>query len=132
MAFSYNPDEKEDSGGRAEEGTYSFKVDDITEKTFKSGNDGWAVMLLAAALEDKDVTVYDNLVNVPTALWKFEAFCNALGYDFANPPAGGYKPEQFVNRMGKARFVKNDRGYLAVDEYLPASAGSDSEDDVPF
>ncbi len=132
MAFNYNPDEREDSGGRADEGTYRFKVDDITEKTFKTGNDGWKLELLVSALEDRDIKVYDNIVNVPTSLWKFEQFCNAFGFDFMSPPAGGYKPEQFLNKMGKARFVKNDRGYLAVDEYLSANASGDSDDDVPF
>jgi hypothetical protein len=131
MAFDYNPEEKEEGGGRAEPGTYGFKVDDIKETTFRTGSEGWKVELLVSALPDKDIRVYNNLVNLPKALWKFEEFLNAFGFDFMNPPRGGYKPEQRINKTGKARFVKNDRGYLEVDEYLAATANN-SDDDVPF
>ena len=124
MSFSYNPQDKIDNGGRAESGTYTFKVDEITEKTFKTGNDGWAVKLMVAAFDDRDVTVFDNIVNVPSALWKFEQFCQAFGFDFLNPPEGGYQPHQFEGRLGKAEFEKDDKGYLKVKEYQPTAANN--------
>lgn len=129
MSFNYDPKDKVE-GGKAEPGKYKFKVDQIAEATFKTGSDGWKATLLVAAFPDRDVKVFENFVNGPNSLWKFEEFCMAFGYDFNNPPKGGWNEQQFEGRFGEAEFVVGDRGYLKVDAFLPAKAGSN--DNVPF
>ena len=125
MSFDYNPSDKtENEGGRAEPGVYPFVVDQITETVFRSGNSGWKVELMVGAFPDRDIRVFDNMVNTPNALWKFEQFCQAFGFDFTSPPPGGWKPEQFIGKQGTADFEMGDRGYLQVKFYSAASANN--------
>jgi hypothetical protein len=133
MSFNYNPaDKTESGGGKAQPGTYKGKVDQITETTFRSGNDGWKVKLMVGALPDRDITVYCNLVQTPAALWKFEEFCNAFGFDFNSPPPGGWNPGQFEGKTFQAVFKAGEK-YLEVDQFLPASAnnGPDAKRPAP-
>jgi hypothetical protein len=123
MSFNYNPQDKIDNGGKAEPGEYLFKVDQVTETTFRTGSEGWKVQLLVGAFPDKDIKVFVNFVQSPAALWKFEEFCASLGFDFNAPPTGGWRPEQFEGRTGKALFKKPEK-FLEVDTFLPASANN--------
>jgi hypothetical protein len=115
MPLNYKPEEKIDSP-RAEAGTYSFKVDDVTEKTFSSGNEGLSVKFLVAVSGERDVTVYSNFVYVPKALWKLKEFMDSIGVDFEQPP----EPWELVNKTGTAAFVVGEKGYLEVDTFIPA------------
>lgn len=124
MSFAYNPDEMIEGGGRAEAGKYRYKIDDIQEVTFRSGNPGWKVILLVAAFDDRDIKVFDNIVNTPGALWRLKQLCDACGKDFNNPPVGGWDPYDFVNKTGTADFEVADNGYLKVKEYCAASANT--------
>lgn len=124
MAFDYNPQDKVEAGGKADPGEYTFKVDQITEVRFRTGSEGWKVELMVGALPDQDLRVYINLVNTPNSLWVFEAFCSALGFDFNAPPRGGWQPHSFENKMGRAKFKLGEKGYLEVDEFIPASANN--------
>jgi hypothetical protein len=119
--FKCNPKDKTEGGGSAQAGTYPYVVDHITEKTFNSGNDGWKVELMVGAFPDRDIRVFCNLVNVPSALFMMEQFCNAHGVDFNS---GEYDPTDFEGRSGKAAFVKNEKGYLDVKTFLAASANN--------
>ena len=121
MTFKCNPKDKTEGGGLAEPGTYTYKVDQIEETTFRSGNDGWKVTLLVSAMQDRDIRVFCNLVNVPAALFMMEQFCNAHGVDFNS---GEYEPRQFEGKVGKAIFEKGDKGYLQVKTFLPSSANN--------
>ena len=62
----------------------------------------------------------------------------SIGLDFYRPP----EVHELVGKMGRAKFTTNEKGYLAVEEYLPASANTAPgasqpaeavhDDDVPF
>ena len=120
MGLGYNPEEKEEGGGRAEEGDYDFVVDEAEEKTFRSGNSGLAVTLMVGAFADKDVKVFDRFVYLPQSLWKLEEFLAALGCDFNNSPDA----HELVGMQGRASFVKGDKGYLEAETYAAASANN--------
>jgi hypothetical protein len=130
-SFDYNPQDKTDApASNTVAGEYPYKVDDIQKTTFKSGNKGWKAVLLVGALPDKDVTVYCNFVQTPKALWKFAEFCQSLGLDFDAKPQGGWKPEAFLNRNGRALFKKPDK-FLEVDTFLPAKASNGPDARAP-
>jgi hypothetical protein len=119
--FKCNPKDKTEGGGSAKPGIYPYVVDQITEKTFNSGNDGWKVELMVGAFPDRDIRVFCNLVNVPAALFMMEQFCNAHGVDFNS---GEYDPRDFEGKAGRAEFKNNEKGYLEVKAFLPASANN--------
>src|SRR5689334_13354163 len=100
--MNYNPDEKVDS--HAAPGEYPFKIDDAQECRFRSGNEGCKLTLLVGALANRDVTVFDNLVYVPSALWKAEQLMKSIGLDFYRPP----EVHELVGKMGRAKFETND------------------------
>ena len=141
MPMNYSPDEKVDRPN-AEPGEYVFKIDDAQETVFRSGNEGCKLTLLVGALPNRDVTVFDNLVYVGKALWKTEQLMKSIGLDFYRPP----EVHELVGKMGKAKFMTGEKGYLEVEEYLPASANNapgasqfqaapaqeGADDDVPF
>lgn len=121
MPLGYNPQDKIEGGsGKAQPGVYDFIVDECSEETFRSGNQGLKVKLLVAALETRDVTVFDRFVYVPKALWKLEQFMASVGVDFNNP----CEAHEIERRCGRASCVVGEKGYLEVEEYLPAMANN--------
>jgi hypothetical protein len=120
MPMNYRPDDKIDGGGRAEPGTYVFRVEEARETTFKTGTEGAEVTLMVGAFEDRDITVFERFAYMPKALWKLEQFMNAIGEDFAHPG----EVYDLVGRTGRAEFEHNDKGYLRVKEYIPANANN--------
>lgn len=120
MPFNYNPQDKVDSGGRAEPGEYRFRVEEAAETVFRSGNEGLTLKLAVAAFPEKDITVFARFVYTPKALWRLEQFMAAVGVDFANPG----EPHGLIGKSGKATFVVGENGYLEVDNYLPANANN--------
>lgn len=120
MGLGYNPNEKTEGGGRADEGEYDFVVDDAEEKTFRSQNEGLAVTLMVGAFADRDVKVFDRFVYLPQSLWKLEEFLASLGCDFNNSPDA----QELIGMQGRASFVKGEKGYLEPDTYVAASANN--------
>lgn len=120
--MNYNPADKAEGSGpvKAKPGKYRFRVEEATEKTFNSGNEGCRLVLLVAAFSDRDVKVFDNLIYVPNSLWKTEQFLASLGFDFNHSP----EVHRLVGKTGEAEFRINEKGYLEVDTYLPASANN--------
>lgn len=125
------------STSKVEPGDYTFKVDDIQEKNFKSGSSGLSVKLLAG-VGDRDVTVYDTVVVEPAAgknntIWRLKALAGALGFDAEN-----IDTNKLLGKFGRASFKLED-GYLRVDRYEKADTPDTSigkpvpkDDDVPF
>lgn len=102
-------------GGAVAPGTYKFKVDRIELMTFKSGNKGWKVELLADS-GGRDVRVFDNLVKAEDCTWKWSQFARAFGAEQIDTD----RPEEFVNKFGTGDFINNERGYLSVKRYHKA------------
>ena len=119
------------SGGRAVAGVYSFYVGDAIDQFFKTGNPGVTLTLMTAAFPNRDVKVTTRLVTVKSALWKVNEFLQSVGVPFSPPPP----TESLIGKRGRAEFVLDDKGYLEVKSFLPASAnnGPDSRpsDDLP-
>lgn len=125
----YNPSKKaEEGGGRAQPGTYPFKVEEAQEVTFKTGAEGLSVKLLVGAFHNRDITVFARFTYGESAQWKLKQFMDAIGVDFYRPPQNAYELERHT---GKAKFKLGDNGYLEVDEFIAASAnnGPDSRHD---
>jgi hypothetical protein len=120
MGLGYNPEDKEEGGGRAAAGEYDFVVDDAEETTFRSGNDGLKVKLMVGAFDDRDVTVFDRFVYLPSSLWKLEEFLASIGCDFNNSP----NAHEIIGMQGRASFVPGDRGYIEAETYIAASANN--------
>lgn len=122
----YNPQDKDpNSGGgaKAQPGDYSFRVESMIQTTFNSGNEGLTGELAVRAFpgSDRTIRVFVNFVFTKRALWKLEEFMNAIGMDFNNPPQNSMA---YVGKTGRATFIKGDKGYLEVGEYLAAKANN--------
>jgi hypothetical protein len=122
MALNYNPAQKveNEGSGKAQPGRYTFRVDDVQEKMFRSGNEGLSATLLVAVNGARDLKVFSNFVYTPKALWKLKEFFDAIGVDFEHPP----EPWDLVGKTGVAEFVVGEKGYLEVDTFLPGSANA--------
>jgi hypothetical protein len=116
MSFKYNPT---DAGAETDikEGEYPYRIDDIEEKRFGSGNEGWKMTLAVPALPEREVKVYCNVVNTKNSLWLMRKLCKAHGRDFAG---GEQTPGDFIGQCGRAKFIKNEKGYLEVADFIPA------------
>lgn len=125
--MQYDDSEVPKSAPRATAGVYAFTVEDATDETFRSGNDGVKLTLATEAFPDRNVRVFCNLVTVKNALWKVKQFLDSVGMPFSPPP----DTNKLVGLRGSARYIVNDKGYLEVDEFLPAPA-SNGPDGLPF
>ena len=152
MALHFNKDDLGDGGGSGFEskpGIYRFKVDTVEEnKQFKSGTEGWGIMMLVDAGGKYESKCFDNVVTdakdtgKSNALWKLEKLYQSVGVPFESP-ANGWDIE---GKMGEAEFVVEEyNGYqnLKVKAYIePGSKDAprvnnvtiplDQEADVPF
>ena len=136
----FNPQDANDSpGGQLPPGDYPFMVQSAEERQSKAGN-ATIHLTLAVQINGKRYQVHDHLVSAPNTTWMIKSFCKAVGLDF---DAGEITPDLCAGRQGRARFVKGDRGYLEVKEYLsdmasdpqPApyqQSASISDDEIPF
>jgi hypothetical protein len=125
--MNYDPTTKTEGGGRAVAGLYSFTVDSVTDKVWKSGNPGAEITLQVGAFEDRSIKVFDRMTYAPSSLWKVQQFLAALGFDFMTPPENN----ALLGKCGMAKFKVGEKGYLEVDEYLPSSANN-GPDDLPL
>ena len=125
-----------------------FRAEDARERTFRSGNEGCEIKLAVAAFSDRDITVYDRCVYTSRSLWKLKQFFGAVGCDFERTP----EVHELAGCRGRARFKRDENGYLVVPEYLSAQqpqlrgsggsyrqgpppqhgGGGYPQDDVPF
>ena len=96
-----------------EEGFYDFRVDSVEQKTFSTGNRGVSLQLLAQ-VNEREIRVYDNVPALPSVKWKRDALLTSVGLD----PESKVDIDDLVGKQGRARFVKNDRGYLSVKSYV--------------
>jgi hypothetical protein len=120
MPLEYNPKDKSEETGRRERkpGRYKFKVDDITEKTFNSGNKGLNVKLLVDDGGSTDATCYCNFVYTDKALWRLEEFLDAVGLSFDPPP----EIWEIDKKEGVAEFAINEKGYYEAKKFLVEGA----------
>lgn len=77
------------------EGTYKFQVVSAEPKTSQSGNP--MISVRSEVIEDPQYTgksVFDNITLIPSAAFKLQEFCNAIGLDYRN----GIDPDQWASR----------------------------------
>ncbi len=123
MPLGYNPsdyDPEQGGGGKVPPGDYLFKVDEVEEVRFKTGNMGLKIKLLVGALPDKDIQCFTNIVYTEKALWKLNEFLTCIGLDFSRPP----EIHQLLNKTGHATFGLNEKEYLTPEEFHPPSANN--------
>lgn len=114
----YNPNDFEletTERKQIEEGEYFFKVTEISKETWPTGTQGFRVVMDINIDANTTVKGFENIFLSPRAGWKLKAFMESLGQDFMQPPV---TEQALVGAYGRARFIKNDKGYLAVDQYL--------------
>lgn len=115
MPLSYDPSSIPDSGGgRVQPGTYAYMVAEAVEKTFRSGSFGLELRL-DVLVGDRAIPVYERIAYKPNVMWKIKRFAESAGFDAKNSP----NVHQLVGMQGRAEFVKDSRGYLELDEFLP-------------
>ena len=115
MPLSYDPSSIPDSGGgRVQPGTYAYMVAEAVEKKFRSGSFGLELKL-DVLVGDRAIPVYERIAYKPNVMWKIKRFAESAGFDAKNSP----DVHQLVGLQGRAEFVKDSRGYLELDEFLP-------------
>lgn len=114
----YNPNTPDEGGGSAKPGIYAWKLDDIQEKTFSSGNKGAKATLLVD-VDGRFIKVFCNLVDSPKSIWMIKGFMAAMGLDYKAPPAS---PLELIGRLGRAEFKVGDKGYLEVKKFIEAAS----------
>lgn len=114
-------------------GVWPYEVRMVEEATSKAGNEMLKLELTAATVNG-DARCYAYLVKTAKAAWKIKEFLISAGLDTSKP-----QPlEAFESAKGVARFVVGERGYLEVEEFLPAgtqisiSELMQSDNNVPF
>lgn len=113
---------------RAVPGIYTFRVEDATDETFRSCNHGVKLVLMTAAFPDRDIKVTTRLVFVKSALWKVKEFLDSVGLPFSPPPP----TESLIGLTGSAEYELDEKGYLTVARFIPASANNGPDNDAPF
>lgn len=118
------------------EGKHTAKIEDIEEKTFSSGNDGFAVKFKVLTGIGKDGIVYENYPILDTALWKIKLLLDALGLDTSKK-----LKLDLMKLIGKKLIIETiledngDKTYARVDKLYPLTdtsaefIGEDTEDD---
>lgn len=116
----YTPDaegseETQSKGDVHVAGVWPFEVNTVEEATSKKGNEMLKLELTAATING-DARCYAYLVKTPKAAWKIKEFLLSAGLDTKKPQT----LEAFESAKGVARFIVGERGYLEVEEFLPA------------
>ena len=115
------------------EGRHTAKIEDIEEKTFSSGNDGFAVKFKVLTGIGKDGIVYENYPILDTALWKIKLLLDALGLDTSKKIK-----LDLIKLIGKKLIIETrledneDKTYARIEKLYPltdASAEFINEDD---
>lgn len=116
------------------EGRHTAKIEDIEEKTFSSGNDGFVVKFKVLTGIGKDGIVYENYPILDTALWKIKVLLDALGLDTSKKIK-----LDLMKLIGKKLIIETiledngDKTYARVDKLYPLTDTSaefiDEEDD---
>lgn len=115
-------------------GVWPFEVNTVEEATSKAGNEMLKLELTASTING-DARCYAYLVKTAKASWKIREFLISAGLDHKKPQS----LEAFESAKGVARFIVGERGYLEVEEFLPAGTqisiadiATQSDDNVPF
>ena len=111
-----------------EEGNYEFAVVNAEDATSQSGNEMIALTLqVDVEGREEPITVFDQLVNTPKALWVLKAFCRSV-----TPPidfdAGELEAANCIGATGIAHLVLGDRNekgrrYMQVSYYVQRNDG---------
>lgn len=110
------------------DGDYTFTVTGAEETVSKAGNEMIALRLAFDVDREKPLTVYDNLVATPAALWTTKQFCASTGLDFN---AGCLSADDCVGHSGVAHLAlgaTNSKGkrYMEVAYYVAKAGFSES------
>lgn len=114
----YVPDDKETpkrNDGPHVAGAWPYRVHLVEETTSKAGNEMLRLEMFAETING-DARVYAYLVKTAKAAWKIKEFLISAGLDPKKP----HDLSAFENATGVASFVVGERGYLEVEEFLPA------------
>ena len=114
-----------------EEGDYGFVVVNAEDATSQSGNEMIALTLqVDVEGRQEPITVFDQLVNTPKALWVLKSFCHSVSpsIDFE---AGELEAANCIGASGTAHLVlgdanKNGRRYMTVGHYVRPKVVSDA------
>lgn len=115
-------------------GVWPFEVNLVEEAVSKKSGNEMLKLELTAATINGDARCYAYLVKTKKAQWKTKEFLISAGLDPSKP----HGLEAFESAKGVARFIVGERGYLEVEEFLPAGTQisiSDlmqSDNNVPF
>lgn len=112
-------DPKDVQGRNIPEGDYPFIVVEAIEKISKAGNDLINLKMQFEIGGEKPLTVFDCIVDTPTAAWKGSQFAAATGMLTADGGAIEFVAQHCIGRTGKAHLLKDTAsGYMAVRYYL--------------
>ena len=118
-------------------GDYAVEVIGAEETISKQGND---LIELKLRIEPSGAICFDNLVFVPNAFWKIDAFRAATGDKVTPDEEVDLKADDLVGRKGRARLIVeeyNGRKRNKVAAWLlpqPANPQKkeESDDNIPF
>lgn len=114
MPIGYKPDPEagNNSYDELKAGTYDFKVETATEKTFSTGTPGLSCKLLVD-YNGRDVPCFVNLF-YEKATWKLKTFLECIGLDYDSPP----ELYEIQDQVGRAKFKVKPDGYFDVASFL--------------
>jgi len=116
------------------EGEYDAVVYEAREKTSQAGNPMVELMLTVYGPEGATVTIFDNLVSTPRALWKLRHFMESAGLDFSR---GELLPDDVKDKNVRIHTqIEKQTGFQdknKVVDYLPRDKKAAlPDDDLPF
>lgn len=154
----FNPDDAQELTKLAE-GDYSFIVDSAEDGIAQKSGNEMITLYLSVQIGNRNITIRDHLVNLPTCLYKIKHFAEAVGLltEYEN---GELDANMMVDRSGTVHLKygkpkqtsDGDRRFLEVADYVkpakpfllspvdnappPTEADADAakqeEEDIPF
>tara|TARA_R110002110_G_scaffold125486_2_gene303445 strand:- start:1138 stop:1563 length:426 start_codon:yes stop_codon:yes gene_type:complete len=107
-------------GGRVQPGTYPYVIVESVEKKFRSGNFGLELKL-NVLVGDRGIPVYERIPYLTSLAWKIRKFAASVGFDPQRSPDA----HKLIGMQGRAEFVKDAKGWLELDEFLPKGENVD-------
>ena len=113
-----------------EEGDYGFVVVNAEDTTSRNGNEMLSLTLQVDVQgREKPITVFDQLVNTPAALWVLKAFCQSVT-PFIDFEAGQLQAANCIGAAGVSHLILGDetpkgRRFMQVGHYVRRKGGSD-------
>lgn len=115
---------------RASEGVHHVKISDVQEKNTQGGDPMLQVAFEIVSGNDKGVKVFDNLVLIDKALWKFKSLLQIIGMK-----CDGKVAVDLDNMIGKSLNINvtheeyNGQIRARVSDYLKPGATKSDDDD---